>query len=73
MSKGDTYDVDERPFCPFLTIASGKARPCAKEKCEMWCEQFDYRYSSCALTTIARNTSTMSIIMKKAQSDSWRP
>ena len=72
MGKEDSYNVDEKPFCPLLSIAAGKTRPCAGDKCTFWCEQFNYRYSACALTTISRNTSTMSIVMKNSSGDSDR-
>lgn len=43
-------------MCPLLTCAAGKARPCARERCEWWVESFDARYSACAVLALASNS-----------------
>lgn len=52
-------------MCPLLTIASGKARPCARGGCEFWAESFDPRYSTCCLKSMARDISQVTVMIKR--------
>lgn len=54
-------------MCPLLTIAAGKARPCAGGGCEFWSESFDPRFSTCAVKAVARDLSQAVVAIKRMQ------
>ena len=60
---------DDPPMCPLLTCAAGKARPCARERCEWWVESFDARYSRCAVLGLSASASQLVVMAKRASRD----
>lgn len=51
-------------MCPLLTIAAGKARPCAGGGCAWYVESFDPRYNRCAVLDIDSAVSRLLTIAK---------